>query len=101
MVLFLDIFALFYNIMFLPRDISTFFKVFDASIVSRISSTLCFQMSSIAFVLNGLTYLYVFYGSSLSLDLLEAMVVSAFSAFLCLSDCHGFPSSEHAFPSKF
>ena len=42
-------------------------------------------MSSIAFVLNGLTYLYIFYVTSLSLDLLEALVVSAFCV-LCVFD---------------
>ena len=49
-------------IRFVPRlcVLLTFFKLLDASIVSRISSKLCFWMSSLAFF-YGLTYLLIFY----------------------------------------
>ena len=73
-------------IRFFPRlgVLLTFFKLLDASIVSRISSKLCFRISSFAFFFYGLTYLHIFYVVS------GALVLYRFSTLLVGDDIFGF-----------
>ena len=58
----------------------TFFKLLDTSIVSRISSKLCFRISSFAFF-YGLTYLHIFYVVS------GGLVLYHFSTLLHQNSC--------------